>query len=217
MKNLKNGAATVWQRAYLWACERLYHEFAWGYDAVAWGVSGGRWAVWRRAVLPWVQGPNVLEIGFGTAALLHDMAVAGYKVVGIDNSSAMQRQAARRDGLRATRIQADAQLLPLADGLFDTVVATFPAPYITEVATLTEVARVLKPGGRLVVGGLWVAAASPIDRRPVTARTPSALLLRMGMMLRAGGLAMAVTEAAVGGAHVGIVIAHKAGAVDASG
>lgn len=202
---------------YLWACERLYNEFAWTYDAVAWGVSGGSWAAWRRAVLPWVKGPAVLEIGFGTGALLDALAAAGHEVVGIDSSSAMQRQAARRPGLRALRIQAGAQSLPLADGRFDTVVATFPAPYIADALTVAEFVRVLKPGGRLVIGGLWVAAAAPRSTRLVSAHAPMFLLQRLGERLRAVGLAMAVADAAVGGAHVGIVIARKEGREDARG
>jgi hypothetical protein len=46
--------------------------------------------------------------------------------------------------------------MPFAAGCFDTVVSTFPAPYILDTATLAECARVLDHGGRLVVAGLWV-------------------------------------------------------------
>jgi SAM-dependent methyltransferase len=43
------------------------------------------------------------------------------------------------------------QQLPLAAASFDTVVSTFPTPYIYDPAALQEIARVLRPGGRLVV------------------------------------------------------------------
>jgi ubiquinone/menaquinone biosynthesis C-methylase UbiE len=44
-----------------------------------------------------------------------------------------------------------AQQLPFADEAFDTVIATFPAEYITDPITLSEVKRCLSDGGRFVV------------------------------------------------------------------
>ncbi len=38
-------------RLYLWACHRLYNEFAWAYDWVSWLVSLGHWWGWRLAAL----------------------------------------------------------------------------------------------------------------------------------------------------------------------
>ena len=43
------------------------------------------------------------------------------------------------------------QQLPFRDGAFDTVIATFPAEYITNPQTLSEVGRCLSDGGRFVV------------------------------------------------------------------
>ena len=37
-------------RLYLWACHRLYNEFAWTYDSVSWLVSLGHWWGWRKEV-----------------------------------------------------------------------------------------------------------------------------------------------------------------------
>lgn len=211
---MKDDTASVRRRAYLWACERLYNECAWAYDAVAWGVSRGRWAAWRRAVLPWVHGPDVLEIGFGTGVLLREMARAGWRVTGVDRSAAMQRKAARYAGHEPLRIQAVAQQLPLAAATYDCVVATFPAPYIVDAATLCEVARVLKPGGRLVIGGLWVVSIRSVVEKQ--AEPPAVLLSRLGELVRAAGLAPTITEARVGGAQVGIVLARKPGGGDAT-
>ncbi|MCS6844103.1 MAG: hypothetical protein NZ528_07260, partial [Caldilineales bacterium] len=56
----------LFARLYLWATQRLYNEFAWAYDAVAWLVSGGRWDRWRRLALDYVVGQPILEVGFGT-------------------------------------------------------------------------------------------------------------------------------------------------------
>lgn len=147
-------------RIYGWACERLYRELAWSYEGVAAAVSLGRWGAWRRMALAEAVGPRVLELGFGTGALLVEGS-RRFQMVGLDPSPEMQRVAGRRlaaHGLQGLRVAGCAQALPFADGCMDTVLATFPAEYILERATLAECARVLVLGGRLVIGGLWVSA-----------------------------------------------------------
>lgn len=156
-------------RLYGWATERLYHEFAWAYEMVAWVVSLGRWRAWREAALDYAVGHRVLELGFGTGALLVSAAHRGLSVVGVDPSPAMQRVAARRlrrHGLSPSCVRARAQELPFAEGAFDTVIATFPTSYIADPTTLTRVARVLAPQdgaswGRLVVTGLGIRSDPP--------------------------------------------------------
>ena len=44
-----------------------------------------------------------------------------------------------------------AQALPFPNSSFDSIVSAFPSEYISDPATLDELARVLRPGGRLVV------------------------------------------------------------------
>lgn len=151
---------TLVRRAYLWACERLYHELACGYDLASWLVSLGAWDDWRRLAVGAAQG-RVLELGYGTGVLLTALAMEGRDIVGVELSPAMQRIAARRSArhnIQPTQVRARAEQLPLAAGTFDTVVATFPAPYILADATLAECRRVLRPGGKLVIVGLWVQA-----------------------------------------------------------
>ena len=148
---------------YGWATERLYHQLAWGYEIVAWVVSLGRWDDWRRQALDHVIGRRVLEIGFGTGVLLGTAVDRGIPIFGADPSPQMHRVAARR--LRrscrgAPRVRATAQLLPFADGSFDTVISTFPSGYIFDPDTLSEITRVLSRSvdgggpGRLVITGL---------------------------------------------------------------
>ena len=111
-------------------------------------------------MVPHIHGTRVLEIGFGTGELLGELAgLQSIHVTGLELSPQMQAVAVRRladQGEGAPRVQAAAGTMPFGDRSFDTVVATFPAPYILEPATLAECARVLQGGGRLVVAGLWV-------------------------------------------------------------
>lgn len=102
-------------------------------------------------------GPAVLEVGCGPGWLLADLLTAGYDCHAIDASPQMVRAAQRTVRRRHLPLREDtvqlarAQALPFADARFDTVVSTFPAPYISDPASLREIARVLRPGGRLVV------------------------------------------------------------------
>ena len=165
--NVRKRIAITWRKLYGWATHRLYNEFAWAYDVVSWIVSLGHWDRWRKESLAHVQGTHVLEIGFGTGALLLEMAARGLPVCGLDRSPAMQRittRKMRRRGTWAPRILGRTQTLPFADSSFDTVIATFPAEYILAPETLRDVARVLADGGRFVVAGLAGQIEHPLLR-----------------------------------------------------
>lgn len=153
---------------YGWACERLYHELAGYYDSVSWVVSLGRWSSWRRTALvhlPVISQQSkanlrVLEIGFGTGSLLLQMKQPNILSFGLERSPAMQavtQGKLQQHGISIPLIQGEAQQLPFANQSFDALIATFPAPYIVDRSTLREAARVLRPEGRLIVTGLWVA------------------------------------------------------------
>ncbi len=152
----------------------LYNELAWTYDAVSWGVSLGQWRSWQRASLAHLAGPRVLEIAFGTGDLQLDLHAAGCcsEVYGVDLSPHMaritRRKLSRRD-IDPRICRASAEALPFPTGFFDSLVATFPTPFIRAPRTLAELARVLRPGGFLViVDGAWLVrpqlAARFIDR-----------------------------------------------------
>src|SRR5947209_4463599 len=129
-----------------WAFERLYHEFAWTYDLVAALVSRGYWQQWIVAARPWLHGDRVLELGCGTGYFQAALAGAGITYAGCDASPQMLRQARRRlrrAGVPLHVLQSRAQHLPFPSAAFSDVVATFPAPYILDPATLAEVRRVL--------------------------------------------------------------------------
>jgi len=92
----------------------------------------------------------------GLGDLLADMLEMGYNCRAVEHSP--QMVAAARDTLRkrhlgqdATVMQGSAQGLPFSDATFDTVVSTFPSEYIYDPDTISEIARILRPGGRLLV------------------------------------------------------------------
>lgn len=116
----------------------------------------GQWRQWQRQILPRLQGHDVLELGCGLGDLFADMLEAGYACRAVEHSP--QMVAAARETLRKRQIgspslilQGSAQRLPFADCSFDNVVSTFPSEYIYDPATLAEIERVLRPGGRLLV------------------------------------------------------------------
>lgn len=146
----------------------LYHPFAFAYDLVAWTVSFGHWKDWVMEVVPFVEGTRTLEIGHGPGHLHRLLLRRSLDAVAMDESASMSRLAKRRlasaNGQEASPhspsqsgyaqinlLRGLAQQLPFRDGAFETIIATFPAEYITDPRTLTEVSRCLSNGGRFVV------------------------------------------------------------------
>lgn len=143
-----------WYRFVKFAFRCFYNEFAWTYDLVSCIVSRGRWHDWQRAALPELRGDKVLEVAFGTGNLLWDMVVKGYQCAGVDLSPHMAHITAkkfRRQQQEAPICRARAQELPFPDGIFDSLVATFPDYFIIDSRAQDEMARVLALGGRLVI------------------------------------------------------------------
>ncbi len=118
--------------------------------------------VWRRyteAALPalWTlpAGSALLEIGPGPGVLLAQLARRFRLAVGLDLSTGMLQQAQRRLGQAGQPpllVQGDAARLPFAPASFDAVVLTFVFSAIPDgLAALQEMARVLRPGGLLIL------------------------------------------------------------------
>ncbi len=129
----------------------LYHQLAFAYDLVAASVSFNRWKDWVKSVIPLIKGDQILEIGHGPGHLHRVLLDRGLFAVGIDESRQMGYLARRRERGSAHLTRGLAQHLPFPNESFDTVISTFPADYINDPLTLTEVKRCLSDGGRFIV------------------------------------------------------------------
>ncbi|MGI8414156.1 MAG: class I SAM-dependent methyltransferase [Solirubrobacteraceae bacterium] len=118
----------------------------------------------------------LLDVGTGTGALLRELARRHPRpshAVGIDSSPAMLEQAVALPEGWQLRV-ADARRLPFADATVDVVTCAYLIQLldgVTRQAVLDEIARVLRPGGRVVIVSL-VAARGLLGRAvlaPLTA------------------------------------------------
>jgi ubiquinone/menaquinone biosynthesis C-methylase UbiE len=100
-----------------------------------------------------VAGLEILDAGCGSGPLMEALRAKGAVVSGFDLSSAMVELARERLGEDADVRVADLGApLPYPDDRFDLVVASLSLHYVEDWASaLTELRRVLKPGGRLFV------------------------------------------------------------------
>ena len=123
----------------------------------------GQWAdrLEKQAVfelLPPLNGLRILEAGCGTGSFTLDLAAQGARVVGLDRSAAMLSRAGTkvRGGPEVMAwVQGDLGQLPFPAGSFAGAVAILSLDFMaSREAALSELARVLRPGGFLVIGVL---------------------------------------------------------------
>jgi demethylmenaquinone methyltransferase/2-methoxy-6-polyprenyl-1,4-benzoquinol methylase len=146
--------------------DRIFTGIALSYDRVATILSLGQDPRWRRAIVDAIDArptDRVLDVATGTgmvAQALHDRYAC--VVVGVDQSPDMLRLARARSGVFEEVVEARAEHLPFTDAAFDHLTFTYLLRYVDDpAATMLELARVVKPGGRLamvefgVPGGIW--------------------------------------------------------------
>jgi demethylmenaquinone methyltransferase/2-methoxy-6-polyprenyl-1,4-benzoquinol methylase len=139
--------------------EKQPHEVAAMFDGVAERydttntvLSFGQDRVWRQATrraLGLTSADRCLDLAAGTGVSTEELARSGAEVVGCDFSLGMLRAGRHRP---VPLVAGDALHLPFADGVFDAVTISFGLRNVADTgAALRELARVTRPGGRLVV------------------------------------------------------------------
>jgi demethylmenaquinone methyltransferase/2-methoxy-6-polyprenyl-1,4-benzoquinol methylase len=132
----------------------MFDGVAKNYDKANDLLSFGSARIWRKKVAKLVNsqpGQTILDLAAGTGSSSIVFLREGVKVVAADFSKGMLEEGRKRHP-ELEFVFADASSLPFADQEFDTVTISFGIRNVekTEVA-LSEMLRVLKPGGKLVV------------------------------------------------------------------
>ena len=133
---------------------RIFTGIARSYDRAGALFSFGQDPRWRHALVTSVAADTddvVLDVATGTGLVAVELAQRyGCRVVGLDRSADMLGEASRRNGLIMGLVNGRAERLPFADATFDHVTFTYLLRYVDDpAATVHELSRVLKPGGRL--------------------------------------------------------------------
>ncbi len=168
------------------AAKRRYNRIAPVYDLMDVLIERSRYSRWREILWGKVEGANILEVGVGTGKNFPYYPPQA-EITAIDFSEKMlahARDKASKQGVQIRLKQMDVQKLEFADNTFDTVVASFVFCSVPDpVAGLTEVERVCKPGGKVlllehVLSANRVLARLMILANPLVVRTIGANINR---------------------------------------
>lgn len=141
--------------------EKMFDTISTDYDGLNRVISFGIDVKWRKKVVALVhaQKPDlVLDIATGTGDLAINLAKTGAtKIIGLDISEGMLavgRKKIAKEHLseRIDMIQGDSEALPFEDHCFDAITVAFGVRNFENLELgLSEILRVLKPGGLFVI------------------------------------------------------------------
>ena len=139
--------------------QRLFAPLPARYDRLAEILSMGQNGRWRRAMVDQVApvaGQTVLDVASGTAGVALQLADrTSARIIGVDLTEQMLRQCQRNVAAAAASgrvrlVAGRAEQLPFPDRAFDALTFTYLLRYVQDPqATLAELARVVKPGGKV--------------------------------------------------------------------
>jgi len=131
----------------------LFATIADRYDLITAVLSYGLDARWKRRLIDLAhvrRGERALDLACGTGDIALAAAVKGARVVGLDITYRMLQLAARK-GPATTFMVGDMHCLPFAPATFDLVTTGYGLRNVPDLSTaIDEIARVLRPGGRLL-------------------------------------------------------------------
>ena len=134
--------------------KRRYNRIAPLYDLMEGLIERSRYSKWRQLLWSKVEGTYILEVGVGTGKNF-PYYPANAEIIALDFSEKMLKRAkdrASKQELKVRLQQMDVQHLEFEDNSFDTVVASFVFCSVPDpVRGLTEIERVCKPGGKVVL------------------------------------------------------------------
>jgi demethylmenaquinone methyltransferase/2-methoxy-6-polyprenyl-1,4-benzoquinol methylase len=136
-------------------------------------LSFGQDPRWRRALVTALDprpGQRVLDVATGTGLVAFELARrGGCQVIGLDQSDEMLSGARARLTAdpalsdRVTFLRGEAERLPFADEEFDALTFTYLLRYVDDrSATMRELARVVKPGGRIGMVEFGIPGTAPL-------------------------------------------------------
>jgi demethylmenaquinone methyltransferase/2-methoxy-6-polyprenyl-1,4-benzoquinol methylase len=144
----------------------MFDRIAGVYDAMNSVMTAGMHHRWRRRAVDLAHvgpGSRVLDVASGTGDLAIEAASRGAEVVGSDFSEGMLALA-RKKAPAITFEQADALALPYEDDSFDAATVGFGARNFSDLQQgLNEMARVVRPGGRVVVLEITTPTRPPLS------------------------------------------------------
>ncbi|QQA44167.1 class I SAM-dependent methyltransferase [Pelagovum pacificum] len=188
-----------------WACEAE--------NWTAWARTPGHDAFWgyRPSLASFIgegQGPAV-EIGCGEGRVSRLLTELGYEVTAVEPVRALL-DAAREAGSASAYVEAPAADLPFEDGAFGLVLLYNVLMDVEDLeAAATEAARVLAPGGRMVVGIVHPLADMPFageDEDCLSARRFDETEERGGLAMRFGGWARPMSHYVTALCGAGLVV-----------